>query len=129
MYGAWAAAMYQGRIAGMNAAGRPTEFGGIPRAHLLKVVGLPMLSIGTIRPKDGSYRQIEYFPDNGYRLFMFRDGRMTGSLIIGKLSLLKALRWGIQMRLDMNGLLASQPTAQAIADGLAAAYRVATHNP
>ena len=39
LYGSWSAAKYQGTIAGMNAAGKPTEFGGIPRSHMLKVLG------------------------------------------------------------------------------------------
>ncbi len=126
IYGSWDAAKYQGRIAGMNAAGKPTEFGGIPRSHLLKVVGKPMLSIGIVTPPDGSYRKIEDFPDQGYRMFMFRDGCLVGALIVGKLTLLKALHWAIQMRLDMRTLLASQPTAQEVADWLGNEYRNAT---
>ncbi|MEA2068382.1 MAG: hypothetical protein U9P12_04200 [Verrucomicrobiota bacterium] len=84
--------MYMGKIAGMNAAGVPTEFGGIPRSHLLKVLGKPMLSIGTVKATDGSYRMVEDHADSGYRMFMFRDGRFAGCLLIGRLKLMKPVR-------------------------------------
>jgi nitrite reductase (NADH) large subunit len=114
-YGAWAPAMYQGKIAGLNAAGIPTEFGGIPRSHLLKVVGKPMVSIGVITPTDGSYQLIEDFPENGYRMFMFRDGLLVGSLLIGKLKLMKSVRKAIQMKLDLRELISGQCNAERIA--------------
>ena len=114
-YGSWSPALYQGRIAGMNAAGVPTEFGGIPRSHVLKVLGKPMLSIGTVTPSDGSYRMVEDHADGGYRMFMFRDGRMAGCLLIGKLKLMKPVRKAIQAGLDLKELLAEKATAEDIA--------------
>jgi nitrite reductase (NADH) large subunit len=119
-YGAWSPALYMGRIAGMNAAGVPTEFGGIPRSHLLKVLGIPMLSIGVITPTDGSYRMIEDHADNGYRMFMFRDGRLVGCLLIGRLKLMKPVRKGIQARVDMRDILTAETTAEQVAEHLGA---------
>jgi nitrite reductase (NADH) large subunit len=119
LYGTWAPAMYQGKIAGLNAAGIPTEFGGIPRSHLLKVVGKPMFSIGVITPPDGSYRKIEDFSETGYRMFMLRDDCLVGALLIGKLKLMKAVRKAIQARLDMKELMACKPTAEQIAERIA----------
>lgn len=119
-YGAWAPAMYMGKIAGMNAAGIPTEFGGIPRSHLLKVLGKPMLSIGIVKASDGSYRAIEDYAENGYRMFMFRDGRLVGCLLIGKLKLMKPLRKAVQARQDMKDFLTLETTATEVADYLAA---------
>jgi nitrite reductase (NADH) large subunit len=117
-YGAWSPALYMGRIAGMNAAGVPTEFGGIPRSHLLKVLGKPMLSIGIVNAPDGSYRMIEDHADGGYRMFMFRDGRFVGCLLIGKLKLMKPVRKAVQARLDMKDLLTPETTAAQVAEHL-----------
>lgn len=114
-YGAWAPAMYQGKIAGLNAAGIPTEFGGIPRSHVLKVVGKPMFSIGVITSTDGSYQMIEDFPENGYRMFMFRDGLLVGALLIGKLKLMNSVRKAMQIRLNLRELISSQSSAERIA--------------
>jgi nitrite reductase (NADH) large subunit len=119
-YGAWSPAMYMGKIAGMNAAGIPTEFGGIPRSHMLKVVGKPMLSIGTITATDGSYRMIEDHADGGYRMFLFRDKRLVGCLLIGKLKLLKPVRKAVQARLDMTEFLSPETTAEEVAAHLSA---------
>ena len=119
-YGAWSPALYMGKIAGMNAAGVPTEFGGIPRSHLLKVLGKPMLSIGVVKPTDGSYRMIEDHADGGYRMFMLRDGRLLGCLLIGKLKLMKPVRKAVQARLDMKDFLTLETTASEIADYLSA---------
>jgi nitrite reductase (NADH) large subunit len=119
-YGSWSPAMYMGKIAGMNAAGVPTEFGGIPRSHMLKVLGKPMLSIGTVTATDGSYRMIEDHADNGYRMFMLRDGRLVGCLLIGKLKLMKPIRKGIQARLDLRDMLTPDTTADEVAGQLMA---------
>jgi nitrite reductase (NADH) large subunit len=119
-YGAWAPAMYTGKIAGMNAAGIPTEFGGIPRSHLLKVLGKPMLSIGIIKKTDGSYRSVEDYADGGYRMFMFRDGRFVGCLLIGKLKLMKPVRKAVQARVDMKEILTPDATAEDISTYLSA---------
>ncbi|VGO17666.1 Nitrite reductase [NAD(P)H] [Pontiella desulfatans] len=118
-YGSWAPAMYMGKIAGMNAAGVPTEFGGIPRSHMLKVLGKPMLSIGVVKATDGSYRMIEDHADGGYRMFMFRDGRFVGCLLIGKLNLMKPVRKAVQARLDMKEMLTPDTTAEEVAQHLA----------
>jgi nitrite reductase (NADH) large subunit len=119
-YGAWSPALYMGKIAGMNAAGIPTEFGGIPRSHLLKVLGKPMLSIGTIKATDGSYRMIEDHADGGYRMFMFRDDRFVGCLLIGKLKLMKPVRKAVQARLNLKEFLTPESTAEEVAQHLAA---------
>lgn len=96
MYGSWTAAQYQGKIAGMNAAGVPTEFGGIPRSHMLKVLGKDMFSIGEIRSNDGSYTCIDDQSEDNYRMFMLHDGVLIGALLLGDLKLKSACRSAIE---------------------------------
>lgn len=97
MYGSWTAAQYQGKIAGMNAAGVPAEFGGIPRSHMLKVLGKDMFSIGEIRSDDGRCTCIDDHPDgSSYRMFMLHDGLMIGALLVGDLQLMSACRSAIE---------------------------------
>jgi nitrite reductase (NADH) large subunit len=96
MYGSWSAAKYQGTIAGMNAAGKPTEFGGIPRSHMLKVLGKNMFSIGEIRSGDGSYTCMDDHADGNYRMFMLHDGVLVGALLVGDLKLMSACRSAIE---------------------------------
>jgi nitrite reductase (NADH) large subunit len=102
LYGSWAAAQYQGKIAGMNAAGEATEFGGIPRSHMLKVLGKKMFSIGQISANDGSDKSIDDHSDGSYRMFMIHDGALVGALLIGDLKLMKACRSAIEKGMQVE---------------------------
>ncbi len=79
-----------------------------------------MLSIGVVKPEDGSYRAIEDYADGGYRMFMFRDGRLIGCLLIGKLKLMKPVRKAVQARQVMKDFLTLETTAAQVAEYLAA---------
>jgi nitrite reductase (NADH) large subunit len=114
LYGSWAAAQYQGRIAGMNAAGKPTQFGGIPRSHLLKVVGKKMFSIGAIASPDGSYTPVDEQDGENYRMFMLHDGVLVGALLIGDIKLMSACTKAIENRTQLD----ARSTAAQIAEAL-----------
>ena len=83
LYGLWNVAQYQGKVAALNAIGIETQFGGVPRSNVLKILGLELFSIGDISPIDGSYYQYEHEETNHYFNFVIRDGRIVGSIIIG----------------------------------------------
>lgn len=118
LYGNWYVAQFQGGIAGMNAAGSAAEFGGIPRSHTLKVLGLDTCSIGQFLPPDGSYRAYESEADGKYLNFVFRDGRLVGANLLGPTALAGAVKKAIESKTDFSGLLAQHPTAQQIAERL-----------
>jgi nitrite reductase (NADH) large subunit len=113
LYGNWSASQFQGSIAGMNAVGGEAEFGGIPRSNMLKVLGLDMLSIGQFEPEDGSFQVIE--GGNGsYSRFVFRDGCLVGSVLLGDTSFSGALKKALESREDFSGLLRKKPSADEI---------------
>ncbi len=118
LYGSWHAAQYQGRIAGMNAAGQSVEFGGIPRSHTLKVLGLGMMSIGCFEPVDGSYVTIEDESVGGYLRFVFHDGCLVGAILLGDTSLASRIARAIERREDFFALLNKSPSARDIASRL-----------
>jgi len=118
LYGSWAAAQYQGSIAGLNAAGVGTEFGGLPRSNTLKVLGLDLLSIGQFEPEDGSYDVLEQEKDGTYFRFVFHDGRMAGAILLGDTSLSSPLKKAIEGGEDFSGLLRKSPSAAAVMDRL-----------
>jgi nitrite reductase (NADH) large subunit len=119
LYGSWAAAQHQGSIAGMNAAGARIEFGGIPRSHTLKVVGLNLMSIGQFEPEDGSYRVIEDEMGGGYRRFVFRDSQMVGAILLGDTALATAVTKALKSREDFSRVLSGPVTAQAVVEWIA----------
>jgi nitrite reductase (NADH) large subunit len=118
LYGSWHAGQYQGSIAGLNAVGSATEFGGIPRAHTLKVLGMDMTSVGQFEPVDGSYRIVEGESDGSYQRFVFRDSQIVGGILMGDTRHASALSKAVEKKKDYSDLLAGSPTAQAVAEKL-----------
>lgn len=114
-YGTWAPAQYQGGIAGMNAMGGHTEFGGIPRSNTLKVLDLEMFSIGQIQPLDGSYEVVEQQTDSGYLRFVFHDSHMIGGILLGDAQDAPRVKKAIEGRTDFSRLLLKRPSARDVA--------------
>jgi len=120
LYGNWSVAQYQGGIAGRNAAGLATAFGGVPRSHTLKVLGIDAFSIGQFLPLDGSYRIFALEADATYQSFVFRDGLLVGANLLGTAALASLLKKAIESKTDYSGLLARHPSAAQVAEFLAA---------
>jgi len=119
LYGNWYVAQFQGGIAGMNAAGLDVEFGGVPRSHTLKVLGIDTFSIGQFVPADGSSRAVAGEADGKYASFVFRDGLLVGANLVGDASLAGAVKKAIEARRDCAALLAGGPSAADVAAFLA----------
>jgi nitrite reductase (NADH) large subunit len=117
-YGSWTAAQRQGNIAGMNAAGARVEFGGIPRSHTLKVLGLNMTSIGKFEPEDSGCRVIEEEGEKRYRRFVFRDSKLVGAILLGDTALANAVTQAVESRFDFSPVLSQKTTAKAFAEML-----------
>ncbi|NLO41392.1 MAG: hypothetical protein GX115_18250 [Ruminiclostridium sp.] len=56
---------------------------GVPSSEVLKVLGLDLFSIGECMPRDENCIQYEREAPGSYVLFVFREGRMVGSIVIG----------------------------------------------
>ena len=120
LYGNWSVAQSQGGIAGMSAVGLDVEFGGVPRSHTLKVLGLDVFSIGQFLPLDGSYRVCASETEGTYQSFVFRDGLLVGANLLGTTALAGLLKKAIESKRDFSGLLATHPTANQVAETMAA---------
>jgi nitrite reductase (NADH) large subunit len=118
LYGLWGASLTQGAIAGVNAAGADMAFSGIPRASVLKVLGLDVVSIGQFQPQDGSWVVIDGEDEEHYRHFVFHDGVMTGAILIGDGQLGPAVRKAIESRHNVAALLRQNVTADDVAAAL-----------
>lgn len=102
LYGLWNAAQYQGRIAGMNALGIDSEFKGMPRSTVLKVLGLDMFSIGEFNLPDESYYQFEIEEENKYILFVLKDEKLVGSIIIGDTTLPAKVKTAVEKGMEFK---------------------------
>lgn len=115
LYGLWAPAQYQGNIAGLNALGIEAEFGGIPRSNTLKVLDIPLFSIGQIEAQDGSYLSVSRQEAGKYSYFLFRDNRLVGSILIGDTAIAPKLKKLVEMGTDLRQFLQQQPDARQVA--------------
>ena len=118
LYGIWGPALFQGRIAGMNAAGESAEFGGIARSNMLKVLGVDMFSIGTIDGSDGSYLSFDHEADGNYTHLTFRDKNLKGAVLLGDTSMSARLKSAIESAEDFSSLLDGRPSAGEVVEFL-----------
>lgn len=109
LYGIWPPSQMQGAVAGRGAAGEPGQFGGIPRSNTLKVLGYDVLSIGKITPEGANALQIAAETDDTYACFVFRDGRMVGSILLGDTALASEVKQAVETGFDFSGVLPSNP--------------------
>lgn len=114
VYGLWEPARHQGAIAGMNAGGIVTEFGGLPRANTLKVLGIDLFSIGIVDAPDGSFDVFREDAGTGYFSFLFRDGRLAGAILVGDTRLSAALAKAVKSQQDCSALLRGAVDARVI---------------
>jgi len=107
-YGTWGPSMFQGTIAGMNAAGGRSEFAGIARSNLLKVLGYDLFSIGQIRGEDASFKSIEFTEHETYFSFFFHDNHMVGAILMGDSQLSSSVKNVIDQKIDCSPVLSGK---------------------
>ncbi len=117
VYGLWPVANFQGTLAGLNAAGQRSAFGGLPRSNVLKVLGLHVFSIGDFAAP--AAQVLEQQSEGQYLRFAFMEGRLCGAILIGRAGLDAALKGAIEHRRDFSTALPQLPTAAAFAAYLA----------
>nr|WP_320134080.1 FAD-dependent oxidoreductase [uncultured Holophaga sp.] len=115
-YGTWGPAMAQGRLAGFNALGRGLRFEGMPRANMLKVLGIDLFSLGSLEAPDGASVILKQRDEGSYQALHLRDERLTGALFVGTTRLAAAARKAMESGLRLR----SSPADgfQAVADEL-----------
>ncbi len=118
VYGIWGPAQYQGSIAGLNAIGEATTFGGVPRSNALKVLGIEMLSIGDFTPTDGSFQVIKEESEKEFFHFVFRDGKMIGAILLGNIEAASKVKKAIESKKDFSGVLSGSATCAYIVEAL-----------
>jgi nitrite reductase (NADH) large subunit len=114
VYGIWGPSQFQGTIAGLNALGGDTQFGGVPRSNALKVLGIDLLSIGQFTPEDGSYRVVHDQTESDFQHFVFQDGKMVGAILLGSTEAAAKIKKAIEGKQDFSALLGTSPDCAGI---------------
>jgi NADPH-dependent 2,4-dienoyl-CoA reductase/sulfur reductase-like enzyme len=88
----WPMAVEEGRIAGLNMAGRKADFPGSVRMNSIgNFVGFPAMSMGVTHPDECTYTDEEcYFEEiknrtkNTYRKIILKNGCVVGGIFVGQ---------------------------------------------
>jgi len=105
VYGLWPAALAQGRVAGINAAGGEVRFPGMPPSAQLKVLDVDVFSIGDFMPTDGASRMVERQGDGTYLRLVCRDGALVGANLFGDLTLAGEIRSAVESHTQVADLV------------------------
>lgn len=114
VYGLWGVSQFQGTIAGLNAIGRRTQFGGVPRSNVLKVLGIDLFSIGVVEPESVGCEVVDQEQEGNYLRFVFRENRLIGAILLGNVGPTAVIKKAIETAADFGGLLKKQPSAVEI---------------
>ncbi len=79
----WPNAYIGGRVAGLNMASAPAEYGGGTTMNSLKYFGLAVASAGIVNPPDDSYEVLSNKYDHTYRKVVLKDGLIVGMVLTG----------------------------------------------
>lgn len=84
----WPEAAAQGRVAGLNMAGRPVAYPGSLSRNVMRIFGLDVLTVGDVHTSgvDGTRVLSRGGAGKGfYRRLVFREDRLVGALLINRI--------------------------------------------
>jgi NAD(P)H-nitrite reductase large subunit len=93
----WPNAYLGGRTAGLNMAGKPTEYPGGTAMNSLKYFGLDIVSAGIVNPPDASYEVVSQNNDGNYHKVVLKNDCVVGMVFAGAIE-----RAGIVFNLMKN---------------------------
>lgn len=99
----WPEAANQGRVAGLNMAGRSVAFPGSLSRNVMRVFGLDVLTVGNANPAPDSGCRILDTTDSGrYRRMVFKDDLLVGAVMINGIEQGGVLRALIENRIPIR---------------------------
>jgi NAD(P)H-nitrite reductase large subunit len=103
----WPEAVQQGRIAGMNMAGRRVSYRGSLSRNVIRIFGLDVMTAGWMNPPEGDgFETIRHAdPRAGtYRKLVFREDRLVGMTLVNDIE-----QGGVLMSLIQGQLPVKRP--------------------
>ncbi len=111
----WPEAAGQGRVAGLNMAGRPVAYPGSLSRNVMRVFGLDVLTVGNVNPPENEGCRV--LPAGGaacgyYRRLVLKDGILVGAVMINRIE-----QGGVLRALIENRTLIRLPPEALVAPG------------
>ncbi len=93
----WPNAHAQGRIAGLNMAGKVTAYDGSIGMTSMPLFGVPIVSIGIVEPEKGDEVRVRESSEI-YQRLVFRENRLIGAVMAGDTSMIGTVNRWVQER-------------------------------
>lgn len=101
----WPCAFEQGRVAGLNMAGKKAKYEGSFRMNSLDFYGLPVISMGITRIDGNGFQQFQKKTENTYRKLVLRDGRIVGAILVGQVQKAGILATLLKKRVNVSDII------------------------
>ena len=82
MYGIWASAMQQGKVAAINMVGGESFYSGTTMSNTLKIAGIELATAGNIDP-EGRFEAKIFSSDRVYKKLVIDDDKIIGCIMLG----------------------------------------------
>lgn len=94
----WPCAVAQGRVAGLNMAGKKLKYDGSLAMNSIEFFGLPVISMGITRPKEKEYEQLVKEDEKNfvYKKVVLKENKLQGMILVNRIE--QAGVMGILMR-------------------------------
>lgn len=103
----WPCAIEQGKIAGMNMAGRGVKYDGSLGMNSVEFFGLPIISAGITKPREGEGFEILIKQDkakNSYKKVVLRNGRIVGVVLVNAITQAGVYVMLIKKKIDISAI-------------------------
>ncbi len=102
-HGIWPVAFEQGRVAGLNMAGREIEYDGAMRMNAAEFYGLELISLGSVRGGEHHRAFVRKAGNDVYRKLVFDGEVLAGALLVGEIHDAGVLRLLMKKKVDVTG--------------------------
>lgn len=101
----WPCAFEQGRVAGLNMAGKKAKYDGSFRMNSLDFYGLPVISMGITRIDGNEFQQFQRKTKSTYRKIVLKDGCIVGAILVGQIQKAGILTTLLKKRVNVSDVI------------------------
>lgn len=102
----WPCAVAQGKVAGLNMAGKKVKYDGSLAMNSIEFFGLPVISIGITRPKEKEYEQLvkEDAKNFVYKKVVLRKNRLQGMILVNRIEQAGVMGILMKKKVDISSI-------------------------
>ncbi|MBU0517473.1 FAD-dependent oxidoreductase [bacterium] len=102
----WPCAYEQGRVAGLNMAGKDARYDGSMRMNAADFFGISFISLGVVKPREDGYDMHTYYNKNKqlYRKLIFKNEKLVGAVLIGNVDNAGVLANLMRKQVDVSSI-------------------------